>query len=232
MLSAGLPRKVTARLPMQPFSQIRWTCCGKVKSRIESRTSQMTMFSKSIFKDPWGSTLLDKLELRKMTTQTEWRTKSPLQVVCVLEDLKCWGAWDPSCRHKPKQQHKIDHRKRAAQKKKKKRRSTIPFNWTRYSPCQIGQHWNCFKRNIGENSKKRGGEHIGFPERLDISNWIELFKARYDNYQRTLSHIWRAKPFNVVRTGIKINWYTVLCVAMELKKKKPFYVLRTRIGIK
>ena len=25
-------------------------------------------------------------------------------------------------------------------KKKKKRRSTIPFNWTRYSPCQIGQH--------------------------------------------------------------------------------------------
>ena len=37
------------------------------------------------------------------------------------------------------------------------------------------QHWNCFKGNIGETPERRGGSHMGFPERIDtILNWTEL----------------------------------------------------------
>ena len=42
------------------------------------------------------------LEWREMTDQTDWREKQPSQVAYFLEDLKCWGAWDTTCRHKAK----------------------------------------------------------------------------------------------------------------------------------
>ena len=47
-------------------------------------------------------TALDMLRWREMTEQTGWRTKQPLQLACVSEDLKCWGAWDTTCWHKAK----------------------------------------------------------------------------------------------------------------------------------
>ena len=32
---------------------------------------------------------------------------------------------------------------------------------------QSNQHWNCFKGNIGETPERRGGVHMGLPERID-----------------------------------------------------------------
>ena len=49
-----------------------------------------------------GCTALDMPEWRKMTQQTDWQAKQPSQVACFAEDLKCWGAWDTTCRHKAK----------------------------------------------------------------------------------------------------------------------------------
>ena len=39
---------------------------------------------------------------REMTEHTDRRAERPSQVVCVSEDLKCWGAWDTACGHKAK----------------------------------------------------------------------------------------------------------------------------------
>ena len=40
---------------------------------------------------------------------------------------------------------------------------------------QSDEHWNCFKDNVGEISKKCGGAHMGFSEHTDtILNWTEL----------------------------------------------------------
>ena len=39
---------------------------------------------------------------REMTEQIGWQAKQPSQVVCILEDLKCWGAWGTYSGHKAK----------------------------------------------------------------------------------------------------------------------------------
>ena len=62
----------------------------------------MCQWSISIFETSCGYTALNLPEWREMTEQTDWRAKQPLQVVCVSEDLKCWGAWDSTCGHKAK----------------------------------------------------------------------------------------------------------------------------------
>ena len=45
---------------------------------------------------------LDMPEWQETTEQTGRRAKQPSQVVCYSEDLKYWGAWDSTCRHKAK----------------------------------------------------------------------------------------------------------------------------------
>ena len=36
----------------------------------------------------------------------------------------------------------------------------------RESHRKSDEHWNCFKSNTGESSKRRGGVHTGFSERI------------------------------------------------------------------
>ena len=38
--------------------------------------------------------VLDMLESRKTTEQRHWQAKQLWQMVCIWEDLKCWGAWE------------------------------------------------------------------------------------------------------------------------------------------
>ena len=58
--------------------------------------------STSTFKNPCGCAALDMPEWRGMADQIDWRAKQPSQVACFSEDLKCWEAWDTTCRHKAK----------------------------------------------------------------------------------------------------------------------------------
>ena len=39
--------------------------------------------------------------IRSITQRPRW-VKHPSQVACISEDLKCWGAWNTTCRHKAK----------------------------------------------------------------------------------------------------------------------------------
>ena len=41
-------------------------------------------------------------EWREINEQIDWWKKQPSQVVCIWEDLKCWGVWDTTSRHKAK----------------------------------------------------------------------------------------------------------------------------------
>ena len=43
----------------------------------------------STFGNSSGCTALDMLEGREMTKQIDWQAKQPLQVVCILEYVKC-----------------------------------------------------------------------------------------------------------------------------------------------
>ena len=56
----------------------------------------------STFKNSCGCTALDMPEWRETTEQTDWQAKQPSQVACFSENLKCWEAWDTTCRHKAK----------------------------------------------------------------------------------------------------------------------------------
>ena len=70
-----------------------------VKTAVMLHQTGMCQWSTSTFKNSCGCTALDMLEWMEMTEQTDWRTKQPSQKDCVLEDLKCWGTWDSTCRH-------------------------------------------------------------------------------------------------------------------------------------
>ena len=63
----------------------------KKKKKKKAYKTGMWQCSTSTFEDSCGCTALDMLESREMTEQTDWREKSKSQVVCVSEDLKCWG---------------------------------------------------------------------------------------------------------------------------------------------
>ena len=53
-------------------------------------------------KGPCGCTALEKPKSRVKTKQTDSQEKQPLHVACISVNLKCWGAWDITCRHKAK----------------------------------------------------------------------------------------------------------------------------------
>ena len=54
------------------------------------------------FRKLCGCAALDMPEWREMTEQIDWQAKQPSQAACFSEDLKCWGAWDTTCRLKAK----------------------------------------------------------------------------------------------------------------------------------
>ena len=61
---------------------------------------------------------------------------------------------------------------------------------TREGHRQSDEHWNCFKGKVSkETSQRRGGEHMGFSERIDtILNWTELKYKNNNNKKKTTTH--------------------------------------------
>ena len=62
----------------------------------------MYQCSTSTFGNLCGCTDLNMLEWMEMAKQIGWQAKQPSQMLCVSEDLTCWGAWDTTCWHKAK----------------------------------------------------------------------------------------------------------------------------------
>ena len=98
MPSTRLHEEVTLRPHIPSSSEIQWTCYKKVEW--EALTG-MCQWSTSTFQNCCGWTALEMPEWMKMTKQIDWWAKQPSQVTCVSE-VKCWGAWGTTCRHKAK----------------------------------------------------------------------------------------------------------------------------------
>ena len=58
-------------------------------------------------------------------------------LICISEDLKCWGAWDTTCGHKAKEITTSVAWKREAWEEEAL--NNLPRN---------DEHWNCFKGNV------------------------------------------------------------------------------------
>ncbi len=115
------------RLLSPPLTQSRIFCfyVSKEVPRGDSQTTHATIFTDSVsllqkVKGGMGSPdyyvsvvdiFLGKLlwvycpghaEWKEMTEQIDWQAKQPSQVACILNNLKCWEAWDTTCVHKAK----------------------------------------------------------------------------------------------------------------------------------
>jgi len=98
MSSAGLPQEVTVGLHMPSSSEIQWACYKKWKGKPRLECVGGWHYHQKL---QWvhcpghagvkGNDWADRLV-----------GKATSQVVCFLEDLKCWEAWDTTCRHKAK----------------------------------------------------------------------------------------------------------------------------------
>ena len=62
----------------------------------------MCQWLTSTFENSCGCTALYMPEWREITEQIVWLAKQLSQIACFSEDLKCWGAWDTTCRYKAK----------------------------------------------------------------------------------------------------------------------------------
>ena len=100
------------------------------------------------FKDSCKCTTLDILGSREMTGQIDWQAKQPSQVACISGDLKCWGTWDTTYRHKAKKSHNRSSRR----EKHRQRKCSMTFleRWERATV-----NWNSFKGNAEETSSER-----------------------------------------------------------------------------
>ena len=124
------------------------------------------------------TTVLNMLESsrRKMTEQKMWRAEQPSQVASVLENLKCWGAWDTTCKHSQAHHFVERHEERVAEKeeeqkkkRKEKQRLTLYLQRTLLGNSPPNQHWSCFRDDTEETSASQNGAHAASLERLDAT---------------------------------------------------------------
>ena len=107
-----------------------------------------------------------ELKQNFLNIYTGWRSKQPSQVAGVsvrrCEGFRCWrhytGGYEAEASTPA-----IAWRREAW----KGRQPTICSERTKRGHRQAGQHWNCFKGNIGERCERQGGAHMGFPKRVD-----------------------------------------------------------------
>ena len=105
-------------------------------------------------KDSCESTVLDMLESRKMTEQTDWREKQPSQVACISEDLNDEELETLPAGTKRRTSH---HWSPGGRRCRERQRSTIFLEKTRDGHCQSDQQRNYLTGNSWKISERRGG---------------------------------------------------------------------------
>ena len=109
--------------------------------------------------------------------QIPWLLKKAILTSGLLleRDLRCWGAWDTTCRHEAKDTTPWISWRREAWKKEALGDLPWKYERERERDCQLDEHWNCFRGDLVDISERPGGAHIGFSERIDtILSWTEL----------------------------------------------------------
>ena len=105
---------------------------------------------------------------RKVTEQTDWWEKQP--VACTSEDLKCWGAWNTTCRHKAKNITLLIPWRRQALKEEVF--NDLPWKYQR-GPLS-NKPWNYLKSTLKE-TWEMGRSTYRFSQHIDtILNWSAL----------------------------------------------------------
>ena len=134
----------------------------------------MCWCSVSTFRNCSGCAGLDIPAWREMTEQIDWQSKQPSQMVCILEDLKCWGAWDTTCGPKTNGIAWLISQRREAWTEEALKWSSLK-EWDRAIVSQTDIEI-VIKGNIEKTPKRWGGTHnIGSSECINtILNWPEL----------------------------------------------------------
>ena len=139
----------------------------------------MWQCSTLIFKYSCGSSVLDVVESREMTEQTDWWAKQTIRSGLHLRrsDEVLRSLWQYLWAQD--QGHPIIIcLERSVEKRQ---RSTTYLERMRQGYCQSEQHWNCFKSNTGETSERWGGVHM-WPSR---PKWVKVL----------LGHFWGTANF-------------------------------------
>lgn len=100
----------------------------QMKSKMGIQEWHVTMFNVHL-QSLLGSTVLDIMKSREMTKQTDWQAQNPLYtyVAHALEVLKCWGAWDTTCR--PKTKERTSYHLFALRRKAQKKTEVVELAW-------------------------------------------------------------------------------------------------------
>ena len=78
-----------------------WYCIFKTEVYHSSRHGKPRLVHDNV-RHPFPVTPVTVLDMPESRVITEWRAEQLQQEGCLLEDPKCWGAWDTICRHKAK----------------------------------------------------------------------------------------------------------------------------------
>ena len=130
-----------------------------------------------------------------MTEQIDWLAKQRLQVACVLEDLKCWGAGDTTCGHKAKDITPWITWRREAWKEEASTRRLAWKDERHYLQAQSQGH-----HTIMDRLEKRGVER-GSTRRLAWKDerWPSSVRRTEELFQRQCcGHFWE--------TGWSTDW--------------------------
>ena len=130
--------------------------------------------STSNFKDSSGWTVLDMLESKEMTEQTDWQAKKPSQVACVSEGMKWWSVEElETLTYGHKTNNTTPLIAWRTEALKEKALDDLPWKDEK-GPLSIRPTLERFNSNTGETSERQEA-HMGFPEHVDtILKWAEL----------------------------------------------------------
>ena len=162
---------------MPSFSEVH-DLAAKLDMRIPSRLASNNVWFLSS-ETSVDFVVLDLLERKETTEQTEWQTKQASKLVLVWEDLKCWGAWKTSRGHKAKGITLLiawkGEEKQNKTTKKSGRRFTRLMSYKAVADQKNKQtkqqqkHRQCFK-SIGGKTERPSGARMGIPDRLNIDS--------------------------------------------------------------
>ena len=177
----------------------------------------------STFKHSCGCTAPDMPESREMTNQTASYAKQPWpsHAVCVLEDLKCWEAWDTTCWSKQSWGH---YSTDCLEERGGESAWWSLMERMRKGHQQSSQHWNHFKGNAGGISEKGWSTHTGPAERLDtILNWSKLDKQ--GNKKRYIFWLMGTSDRSIVWARILLSTETTagICIKTFSEHKQNHY---------
>ena len=136
-----------------------------------------------------------------MTEQTDWRQSNHLKW---LASRKIWSVEElgTSLRAQSQGRHTFDRLEENGVERRSDRQTSLKG---RERPSSGSPHWNRFKGNFEETSKRSGRAHMGFSERIyTILDWTEL---NWHGSAETNAHVYVQRHYSLAE-GRTPRWNT------------------------